>query len=99
MKKCQKSKIEGQEGIIRKLASRGVWKRPWPPPSEVAEKGFGPCHSELFACHSERSEESLSFRAQGELREEPKFFFQSEKQMLRSAQHDRIKFFGNPEDV
>jgi len=24
----------------------------------------------LFACHSERSEESLSFRAQGKLREE-----------------------------
>ena len=28
------------------------------------------CHAEPFAgCHSERSEESLSFRAQGRLRE------------------------------
>src|SRR5216117_2939737 len=42
----------------------------------------------LFACHSERSEESLSFRAQGRLREASRTALKSRKGILRFAQND-----------
>ena len=51
---------------------------------------FPVCHSEPFACHSERSEESRQF-AQGKLREEPRqlLFDLTTTEILRFAQNDR----------
>ena len=44
------------------------------------------CHAEPFACHSERSEESLLFRAQGKLREASlEWIERFEKGFLRSG--------------
>src|SRR5437899_8697177 len=49
----------------------------------------------LFACHSERSEESLSFRAQGRLREATRTALKSRKGILRCAQNDNGRQNGN----
>jgi len=55
------------------------------------------CHAEPFACHSERSEESLSFHAQGRLREASRTGLKSMRGILRFAQNDNIRqFFMSP---
>src|SRR5436189_5450295 len=47
----------------------------------------------LFACHSERSEESLSFHAQGRLREASRSGLKSMREILRFAQNDNVRQF------
>ena len=47
----------------------------------------------LLACHSERSEESLSFHAQGRLREASRTGLKSMRGILRFAQNDNIRQF------
>src|SRR5437762_152165 len=42
-----------------------------------------------FACHSERSEESLSFHAQGKLHEESMLFISNHCEMLRGVYPER----------
>src|SRR2546427_9490587 len=47
----------------------------------------------LFACHSERSEESLSFRGQGRFREASRAGLKSTRVILRFAQNDNLRLF------
>src|SRR6266699_3909024 len=53
------------------------------------------CHAEPFACHSERSEESLSFHAQGRLRDASLYFLENKYRgpSLRSGRQAGIAFF------